>query len=69
VRAGEAFDTTTGLPMLAAPVSFGLSWMDHAQSLVDAKWNDASPRHRQSTAEALATITMALTHDGTYPEQ
>jgi integrase len=67
VRAGEAFDTTTGLPLSAAPVSSGPTWLEHAQCLVDAKWNDASPRHRQSTAEALTTVTMALTHDGTVP--
>jgi hypothetical protein len=67
VRAGEAFDPTTGLPRSVAPVPSGPSWLDHAQSLVDAKWNDASPRHRQSTAEALTTLTMALGRDGRVP--
>jgi integrase len=67
LRAGEAFDPTTGLPVSAVPVSSGPSWLEHAQSLVDAKWDEASPRHRQSTAEALTTITMALTRSGTIP--
>jgi integrase len=67
VRAGEAFDTTTGLPLSASPVPSGPTWIEHAQRLVDVKWNEASPRHRQSTAEALTTMTMALTRDGTVP--
>lgn len=67
VRAGEAFDKTTGLPTSAVPVSSGPSWLDHAQGLVDMKWQDSSPRHRQSTAEALTTITLALMADDAIP--
>ena len=68
VRAGEAFDTTTGLPLSATPAVSEPSWLEHAQSLVDAKWNDSSPRHRQSTAEALTTITLALTRNEAVPD-
>lgn len=68
VRGGEAFDTTTGLPLSAAPAPAGPTWLKHAQSLVDAKWNDSSPRHRQSTAEALTTITVALTVNDAVPD-
>ena len=68
VRGGEAFDTTTGLPLSAAPAPAGPTWLKHAQSLVDAKWNDSSPRHRQSTAEALTTITVALTLNDAVPD-
>lgn len=67
VRAGEAFDTTTGVPLSVSPALSGPSWLAHAQSLVDAKWNEVSPRHRQSTAEALTTIPIALTTAGTVP--
>ena len=31
---------------------------------MDVKWLEASPRHRQSTAEGLTTITLALVDDG-----
>lgn len=69
VRSGEAFDLMSGLPLSVTPIPSGPSWLSHAQSLVDAKWNEASPRHRQSTAEALTTITMALHRDGaTYAD-
>lgn len=62
-RAGEAFDPTSGLPTSASKIATGRTWVEHAQALVDVKWNDSSPRHRQSTAEGLATITLALTVD------
>ena len=68
VRAGEAFGTTTGLPLSATPAATGPSWLEHAQSLVDAKWNDSSPRHRPRAAEALTTITLALTLNEALPE-
>jgi integrase len=67
VRSGEAFESTSGLPLSVTPVPSGPSWLGHAQLLVDSKWSEASPRHRQSTAEALTTITMALTRDGAIP--
>ncbi len=67
LRSGAAFDLSTGLPMAQLTLSSGPSWVEHAQALVDAKWADASPRHRQSTAEALTTITECLAREGASP--
>lgn len=66
-RAGAAFDAVTGLPssMVRSPV--GPTWLEHAQAFADMKWREASPRHRQSTAEGLTTITLALIASGRSP--
>jgi hypothetical protein len=37
-----------------------VTWYEHAMAFVDMKWARASPRHRKSIAEALATVTPAL---------
>lgn len=60
-RKGEPFDTSTGLPVSMRPKDAGPTWLDFAAAFVDAKWPDASPRHRKSTAEGLVTITTAMT--------
>lgn len=60
-RRGEPFEVSSGLPTTMAPQSSGPTWFEFAQAFVDMKWPDASPRHRKSTAEALVTITTALT--------
>lgn len=67
VRCGLAFDTRSGLPVAAAQPVSGPSWIEHAQALVDVKWRESSPRHRQSTAEGLATITAAMMRDDAVP--
>lgn len=59
-RQGEPFDAETGLPLSLAREKARRSWYDHACAFVDMKWPHASPRHRKSIAEALATVTPAL---------
>jgi integrase len=59
-RQGLAFDVATGLPENVARQLNSVSWYEHAMEFVDMKWARASPRHRKSIAEALATVTPAL---------
>jgi len=59
-RQGLAFDVATGLPENVARKLNSVSWYEHAMEFVDMKWARASPRHRKSIAEALATVTPAL---------
>lgn len=62
-RAGEAFDIETGLPASMAETAKAASepWFDHAVRYVAKKWTNFSPNSRVSTAEAMATVTPALT--------
>ena len=61
-RRGEAFDVETGLPVskLPPPPVVEHPWWDWAQTYTDLKWPTLAPNSRQSTAEALTTVTMAL---------
>lgn len=59
-REGVAFDEATGLPEPMARTKNSRSWYEHACAFVDMKWPNASPRHRKSIAESLATVTPAL---------
>jgi len=59
-RQGHAFDVATGLPEHMARQLATVTWYEHAMAFVDMKWTRASPRHRKSIAEALATVTPAL---------
>ncbi|MHB8275486.1 MAG: tyrosine-type recombinase/integrase [Dermatophilaceae bacterium] len=59
-RQGNAFDVATGLPEHMARQLATVTWYEHAMAFVDMKWTRASPRHRKSIAEALATVTPAL---------
>jgi integrase len=59
-RQGYAFDVATGLPEHMARQLATVTWYEHAMAFVDMKWTRASPRHRKSIAEALATVTPAL---------
>jgi integrase len=68
-RQGEAFDMESGLPVSMLPKSSGPTWLEFAMEFMDMKWPEASPRHRQSTAEGLVTITTAmLTTDEAPPD-
>lgn len=61
VRAGEAFDVTSGLPdSMLRKQRTGPSWFEHAVAYVDRKWRRLAPNSRTSIADALATITPAL---------
>lgn len=61
-RRGEAFDVETGVPVskLPPPPVVQHPWWEWAQTYVDLKWPGLAPNSRQSTAEALTTVTMAL---------
>jgi integrase len=59
-RQGYAFDVATGQPEHLTRQLATVTWYEHAIAFVDMKWARASPRHRKSIAEALATVTPAL---------
>ena len=60
-RKGEAFDIESGRPVSTIRGSVSrLTWYDFACRYIDMKWPDASPNHRKSIAEALASITPVL---------
>jgi hypothetical protein len=55
-----AFDEAIGLPEPMARELNTRTWFEHAIAFVDMKWPHASPKHRRSISEALATVTPAL---------
>jgi integrase len=59
-REGVAFDVGTGLPEAMVQSQVAVSWYEHACNFVNMKWAHASPRHRKSIADALATVTPTL---------
>jgi integrase len=60
-RAGEAFDTSTGLPeSMTAPARQERSWLDFCLAYVDMKWPAAAPKTRDALTDALATIIPAV---------
>lgn len=60
VRQGTRFDPASGLPEIPGREPDQTTWYDHACAFMDVKWDDASPRHRKSLAEAMTTLTAAL---------
>ena len=60
-REGNGFDPRSGLPNSLAKDRQGPTWYEHTMDFIDAKWPHAAPRHRKGLAEALATVTFALT--------
>ncbi len=61
-RDGKPFDPATGLPARpkrAAPAT--ATWYEHARAYAQMKWPDLAAKSRRSVAEALTTITLALT--------
>ncbi|HEY5990841.1 MAG TPA: site-specific integrase [Streptosporangiaceae bacterium] len=61
-RAGKPFDPATGLPAQPKPAApAGLTWYQHARAYAQMKWPDLAAKSRRATAEALTTITLALT--------
>jgi integrase len=61
LRQGEQFDTTTGLPAAELRARNQITWFQHAMDYAQMKWPRASAKHRASIADALTTVTMALT--------
>ena len=61
-RDGTPFDTATGLPAPPSTARGGdVTWYEHACAYSQMKWPDLAAKSRRSTAEALTTITLALT--------
>ena len=61
-RRGLEFDPVTGEPVLwAAPEPDTTTWYRHALAYTDMKWPELAAHSRASMAEALATVTPALT--------
>lgn len=65
-RAGRSFDTTDGLPVSVIPPGGAdpVSWYEHARAYTEMKWDGLAPTSRRSAAEALTTVTIALTGSG-----
>jgi len=61
VRDRRPFNPRTGLP--GADTSGGelVTWYEHGRSYTEAKWPNLAPVSRRSVAEALVTVTIALT--------
>ncbi len=56
-RAGEAFDTETGLPAsMMTTASRERSWLALCLAYTDMKWPSAAPKTRDSLTDALATL-------------
>jgi integrase len=63
MRTGEQFDTVSGLPASEMRQLGQLNWYQHARAYAEMKWPQSSAKSRMARADALATITPALTID------
>jgi hypothetical protein len=61
VRDRRAFDARTGLPDPGTAGGERVTWYAHARAYAEAKWPNLAPVSRRSVAEALVTVTVALT--------
>jgi integrase len=61
VRDRRPFDPRTGLPDAGTTGDELITWYQHARSYAEAKWPNLAPVSRRSVAEALVTVTIALT--------
>lgn len=59
-RRGVAFDPATGEPAMWA-IPRPVTWLEHAAGYAQMKWPYLAPHSRASVADALATVTPALT--------
>ena len=59
-RAGEGFDTETGLPESMVREQQSITWYELACRFVDLKWPHAAPKSRTGIADALATVTPVM---------
>ncbi|UNS98985.1 tyrosine-type recombinase/integrase [Streptomyces tubbatahanensis] len=62
-RAGEGFDTDTGLPDSLTEAAPSSTWFAFAKKYVEMKWPHAAPNSRDSMNETLAAVTAVLTAD------
>ena len=61
-RQGLEFDPATGEPVLwAVPALPVTTWLEHAVAYAEMKWPHLAPHSRASLADALATVSPALT--------
>ncbi len=60
-RDRRPFNPRTGLPDAETTRDELITWYAHARSYTEAKWPNLAPVSRRSVAEALATVTIALT--------
>lgn len=63
-RAGEAFDTESGLPESMTKADEQVrSWLEFCLAYIDMKWPSAAPKTRDSMTDALATIIPAVVNE------
>ncbi len=65
VRAGEQFDTETGLPASELRALNSPTWYEHACAYAMMKWPNIAGKHRAGIAESLATVTPVLVSPST----
>src|SRR6185437_8065412 len=61
VRDRRPFSPRTGLPEAETTDGEMVTWYAHARGYAEAKWGGLAPVSRRSVAEALVTVTVALT--------
>ena len=61
VRDRRPFNPRTGLPDAETIEEEMITWYQHARAYAKAKWPNLAPVSRRSVAEALVTVTIALT--------
>jgi integrase len=61
VRDRRPFSPRTGLPEAETTEGGLITWYAHARAYAEAKWGGLAPVSRRSVAEALVTVTIALT--------
>ncbi len=61
VRDRRPFNPRTGLPDAETTEDEVITWYEHARAYAEAKWANLAPVSRRSVAEALVTVTIALT--------
>src|ERR1700733_4905430 len=60
VRDRRPFDPRTGLPEAEVTEDEAVNWYAHARAYTEVKWANLAPVSRRSVAEALVTVTIAL---------
>ncbi len=60
VRDRRPFDPRTGLPEAEVTEDGAVTWYAHARAYTEVKWANLAPVSRRSVAEALVTVTIAL---------
>jgi hypothetical protein len=61
VRDRRPFSPRTGLPGAETTEGEMITWYAHARAYTEAKWPSLAPVSRRSVAEAMVTVTTALT--------